>query len=144
MCITMMLCKHHGISNDWPLCISIRLFQIIGHLSVSSLLVQLTTSHSKLSITGHCAGNPMVTGEFPAQRASNAYFMGCTVYSLQLYRLARVRQSVFIHRATVNIQQIYHLSLLGIPILRKAGCVLTHYGIVMPYCDIDVCRKWHR
>ena len=27
---------------------------------------------SKLSVTGHCVGNPLVTGGFPAQRASNA------------------------------------------------------------------------
>ena len=46
---------------------------------ITSLMIVYSTAYSrhkwkkasKLRITGLCAGNPLVTGEFPAQRASN-------------------------------------------------------------------------
>ena len=37
---------------------------------ISSLMIEKKTS--KLRVTGLCVGNSPVTGEFPAQRASNA------------------------------------------------------------------------
>ena len=51
----------HGISNHWRLyCLPNRLFR---HRSKKT---------SKLRVTGLCAGNSSVAGEFPAQRTSNA------------------------------------------------------------------------
>ena len=53
--------EHDGISNHQPHdCLLNRLFR---HKSKKT---------SKLRVTGLCAGNSPVTGEFPAQRASNA------------------------------------------------------------------------
>ena len=53
--------EHDGISNKWRLdCLLNCLFK---HRSKKA---------SKLRITGLCEGNSPVTGEFPAQRASNA------------------------------------------------------------------------
>ena len=52
---------HDGVSNHQPHhCLLNRLF---GCRSKQTL---------KLRVTGLCAGNSLVTGEFPAQRASNA------------------------------------------------------------------------
>ena len=42
----------------------------IGYSTVNSRRKSKKTS--KLRVTGHCEGNMPVTGEFPAQRASNA------------------------------------------------------------------------
>ena len=51
----------YGISNHWRLyCLPNRLFR---HRSKKT---------SKLRVTGLCAGNSSVAGEFPAQRTSNA------------------------------------------------------------------------
>ena len=53
--------KHDGVSNNRrPDCLINRLFR--GRSKATS----------KLCVTGLCAGNSPVTGEFPAQRASNA------------------------------------------------------------------------
>ena len=53
--------EHDGISNDLPLyCLLNRLFRY------------RSKEISKLSVTGLCEGKSPVTGEFPAQRASNA------------------------------------------------------------------------
>ena len=48
--------------------------QITSHTIVCSNVYSGTDQrkHSKLCATGLCAGNSPVTGEFPAQRASNA------------------------------------------------------------------------
>ena len=62
-CVHPLQWRHHecyGISNHQPHdCLISRLFR---HRSKKT---------SKLRITGFCEGNPSVTGEFPAQRASN-------------------------------------------------------------------------
>ena len=51
---------HEGVSNDQPHdCLLKRLFR------------RRSKKTSKLRVTGLCAGNSPVTGEFPAQRASN-------------------------------------------------------------------------
>ena len=42
------------------------------HCLLSRLFGRWSKKASKLRITGHCAGNSPVTGEFPAQMASNA------------------------------------------------------------------------
>ena len=63
MYITLRLChnEHNGISTHRHLdCLLNRLFR---HRSKKP---------SKLHVTGFCDGNSPVTGEFPAQRASNA------------------------------------------------------------------------
>ena len=47
---------------------------------ITSIMIVFSTIYSdadkkntsKLRVTGHCAGNPPGTGEFPAQMASNA------------------------------------------------------------------------
>ena len=50
-----------GISNHWPHdCVLYRLFR------------RIPKKTSKPHVTGLCAGNSLVTGEFPAQRASSA------------------------------------------------------------------------
>ena len=52
---------HNGVSNHHP------------HDCLLNLLFRHRSKKtSKLHITGLCAGNSLVTGEFPAQRASNA------------------------------------------------------------------------
>ena len=52
---------HGGVSNyQTHDCLLNRLFR------------RRSTKTSKLRVTGHCAGNSPVTGEFPAQMASNA------------------------------------------------------------------------
>ena len=51
----------HGVPNHQPYnCLLNRLF------------MRRSKKTSKLRVTGLCAGNPPVTGEFPAQMASNA------------------------------------------------------------------------
>ena len=62
--ITLALYWRHnerdGVSNHQPNdCLLNRLFR------------RRSKKTSKLRVTGLCAGNPLVTGEFPAQRASN-------------------------------------------------------------------------
>ena len=53
--------ERHGVSNNHPLdCLHNRLFR------------RKSKKTSKLCVTDLCAGNSSVTGEFPAQRASNA------------------------------------------------------------------------
>ena len=53
--------ERDGVSNHQPHhCLLIRLFR------------RRSKKTSKLSVTGLCAGNSPVTGEFPAQKASNA------------------------------------------------------------------------
>ena len=53
--------EHDGVSNHQPhLCLLNRLFR------------RRSKKTSKLRVTGLCVGNSPVTGEFPAQRASNA------------------------------------------------------------------------
>ena len=53
--------EHHGVSNHQPRdCLLNRLFR------------HKWKKTSKLCVAGLCAGNSPVTGEFPAQRASNA------------------------------------------------------------------------
>ena len=52
---------HNGVSNHQPRdCLLNRLFE------------RISKKTSKLRVTGLCAGNSPMTGEFPAQRASNA------------------------------------------------------------------------
>ena len=52
---------HDGVSNDQPDdCLCSRLFR------------RISKETSKLRVTGICAGNSPVTGEFPAQRTSDA------------------------------------------------------------------------
>ena len=52
--------EHDGVSNHQPRdCLLNRLFR------------RRLKKTSKLRVTGSCAGNSPVTGEFPAQRASN-------------------------------------------------------------------------
>ena len=46
--------------------------QITSLAIVYSTLYYILKKTSKLRVTGLCAGNSTVTGEFPAQRASNA------------------------------------------------------------------------
>ena len=61
--ITLWWChnERNGVSNHQPHdCLLKRLFRCRSKKT------------SKLHITGLCEGNPMVTDEFPAQRASNA------------------------------------------------------------------------
>ena len=41
-------------------------------LTIDRLFRHRSKKNSKLRVTGHCRGNSPVTGEFPAQRASNA------------------------------------------------------------------------
>ena len=41
-------------------------------LSLPFIQAQIKVKTSKLRVTGPCAGNSPVTGEFPAQRGSNA------------------------------------------------------------------------
>ena len=54
--------EHDGVSNHQPRdCLLKHLFK-----------AQLKTKPSKFRVTGLCEGNSPVTGEFPAQRASNA------------------------------------------------------------------------
>ena len=53
--------ERHGLSNHQPHdCLLNRLF------------MRRSKKNSKLRVTGLCAGNSSVTGEFPAQRSSNA------------------------------------------------------------------------
>ena len=40
--------------------------------AMASQITSLTIVYSKLRVSGICVGNSPVTGEFPAQRASNA------------------------------------------------------------------------
>ena len=61
--ITLQWChnEHDGVSNHQPHdCLLNRLFR------------RRSKKTSKLRVTGYCGGNSPVTGEFPAQRASNA------------------------------------------------------------------------
>ena len=57
-CSTMV---HDGVSNHQPY-----------DCSLNRLFRRRSKKTSKLRVTGLCAGNSPVTGEFPAQRASNA------------------------------------------------------------------------
>ena len=52
--------EHDGVSNRQP-----------HDCSLNRLFRQRSKKTSKLRVTGLCAGNSPVTGEFPAQRASN-------------------------------------------------------------------------
>ena len=45
---------------------------------------------SKLRVTGLCAGNSPVTGEFPAQRDSNAENLNDVMYKSRLWRFKTV------------------------------------------------------
>ena len=45
---------------------------VSNHQPHGCLLNRLSTCRSKLRVTGLCAGNSPVTGEFPAEKASNA------------------------------------------------------------------------
>ena len=56
--------EHDGVSNHQP-------YDCLLH----SLFRQKSKKTLKLSITGLCEGNSPVTGEFPAQRASNAEYV---------------------------------------------------------------------
>ena len=53
--------KRDGVSNHW------RLNCLLNHL-----FKRRSKKTSKLRVTGLCEGNSLVTGEFPAQKASNA------------------------------------------------------------------------
>ena len=63
-CLTALHWRHNerdGISNHQP------------HDCLFNVLFRCRSKKtSKLRVTGHCAGNSPVTGEFPAQKASNA------------------------------------------------------------------------
>ena len=52
---------HDGVSNHQP-----------HHCLLNNLVCRRSKKISKLRLTGICAGNSPVTGEFPAQMASNA------------------------------------------------------------------------
>ena len=52
---------HNGVSNHQP-----------HHFSLNRLFRRRSKKTSKLRVTGLCEGNSPVTGEFPAQMASNA------------------------------------------------------------------------
>ena len=52
---------HDGVSNHQP-----------HNCLLNSLFRRRSKKTSKRCVTGHCAGNSPVAGEFPAQRASNA------------------------------------------------------------------------
>ena len=52
---------HYGVSNHQP-----------HHCSLDHIFRLKSKKTSKLCVTGLCAGNSPVTGEFPAQRAINA------------------------------------------------------------------------
>ena len=53
--------EHDGISNHWHL-----------HCLLNCWITRRSKKTSKLRVTGFCARNSSVTGEFPAQKASNA------------------------------------------------------------------------
>ena len=53
--------EHNGVSNDQS-----------HDCSLRRLFMRRSKKTSKLRVTGLCEGNSPVTGEFPAQRASNA------------------------------------------------------------------------
>ena len=55
--------EHEGISNHWR-----------HDCLLNCLFRHRSKKTSKLRVTGLCAGNSPVTGEFPAHRASNAEF----------------------------------------------------------------------
>ena len=63
---------------------------------------------SKLRVTGLCAGNPPVTGEFPAQRASNAEYVSIwwrhhEVGTFVMTRMMNANESQSgVHGMTVN------------------------------------------
>ena len=53
--------EHHSVSNHQP-----------HDCSLNRLFRRRSKKTSKLRVTGLCAGNSPVSGEFPAQKASNA------------------------------------------------------------------------
>ena len=70
---------------------------------------------SKLRVTGLCVGNSPVTGEFPAQMASNAENVS----------------SWWRHHVLCHSWLLYPLS----------WCDLTRYGFVTPYGNIDLSQQ---
>ena len=64
LCLNLLqwrLNGHDGVSNHKP-----------RHCLLNCLFSHTSKKTSKLRVTGLCVGNSPVTGEFPAQRASNA------------------------------------------------------------------------
>ena len=68
-----------------------------------------TNKISKLRVTGLCAGNSPVTGEFPIQMASNAENVSIwwRHYALKVYALHRcsIHQSIDIH--SIIMRQVH-------------------------------------
>ena len=64
-------CTHLAKFNYSGVMMSAIASQITGVSNVCSAVCSAAKKTSKLSVTGICEGNSPVTGEFPAQRASN-------------------------------------------------------------------------
>ena len=62
----------------------------------------------KLRVTGHYAGNSLVTGEFPAQRASNAENISIWWRHHEIVPLYYFKQSYHHKKLTIEIVDIYH------------------------------------
>ena len=112
-----------GVSNHQPNdCLLNRLFR------------RRSKKTSKLRVTGLCAGNSPVTGEFPAQRASNAE-------NVSIWWRHHVERSNPGHGEYRSYQTIWHCNQL-FHTLDIGRSQLTHCGLVRLYSDIDLGQHW--
>ena len=86
--------EHNGVSNHQP-----------HDYLLNRLFRRRSKKTSKLRITGLCAGNSPVTGDFPAQRASNAE--NVSIWWHHLYIVSQASQWRYV--VTVEVQTLAHL-----------------------------------
>ena len=117
--------EHDGVSNHQP-----------HDCLLNRLIRRRSKKTSKLRVIGHCKGNSPVTGEFPAQRASNAanvsmwwrHHDGCRLESM----ICRTCEGI--------------ISVMPSPFLFSSLLVkpLTHCDRVTPYGVWGFSQHWFR
>ena len=86
------------------------------------LLRRRSKKTSKLRVTGLCEGNSLVTGEFPAQRASNAENFSTWWRHHDPLRTRWPRNSICVKAATEHLSAVGELVFATLPLTPIAPC----------------------
>ena len=133
--------EHDGVSNHWRL-----------HCFLNRLSMRRSKKTSKFRVTGLCEGNSPVTGEFPAQRASNADNVSIwwRHHAINSYEIMII--DLYLGRANIAllltvVRPVWDVLLLGDDPLSHI-CIVIHQSILMRwYCilnmtHIEIKRAW--
>ena len=114
--------EHDGVSNHQP-----------HDCSLNRLFRRRSKKTSKLRVTGLCEGNSPVTGEFPAQRASNAE----NVSIWWRHHVQKMEKANYIHVLIIRFIREwcfmqFSLILLDLPVSFSSSLISIKYPLITP------------